>query len=419
MKFIINGSKKLAGEIEVRGSKNATTPVIAATILSDKKVVLKNIPLIKDCLTMLEILKSMGSEVIWISKNSVSINNKNLDPKKLNQELVCKIRSSLLIVGPILARFGEVTIATPGGCVIGARPIDTHLEAFKSLGAEVIFDEKIGAHNIKLKKVSKNLVVLREASVTGTESVMMLGYKYAFEIRNAAMEPHVVALGNFLKKLGVKITGLGNHTISIIPAKVKPKEIDFTIIGDEIEMGTFAILGAATRSKIIISGIIPEHMDLTLEKLREMGVVFEISENKMMINGPKCDLKSAKIEARPYPGLPTDLQAIFSVLATQAKGSSLIFDTMYEGRLKYLEELKKMGAEATILDPHRAIITGPTILYGTEVTSLDLRAGATLIIAALIAKGRSVLGNAEQIDRGYEKIDERLKNIGADIIREE
>ncbi len=419
MKFIINGSNKLSGEIEVRGSKNATTPIIAATILSDKRVVLKNIPLIKDCLTMLDILKSMGSEIVWISKNSVSINNKNLDPKKLNQELVCKIRSSLLIVGPMLARFGEVTIATPGGCVIGARPIDTHLEAFKSLGAEVFFDEKMGAHNIKLGKVSKNLVILREASVTGTESVMMLGYKYAFEIRNAAMEPHVVALGNFLKKLGVKISGLGTYGMKIIPAKSKPKEINFSIINDEIEMGTFAILGAATRSKITISGVIPEHLDLTLEKLREMGVVFEIVGDKMIIDGPKCDLKSAKIEARPYPGLPSDLQAMFSVLATQAKGSSLIFDTLYEGRLKYLEELKKMGAEATILDPHRAIVTGPTILYGTEVTSLDLRAGATLVIAALIAKGKSVLGNAEQIDRGYENIDERLKKIGADITREE
>lgn len=417
MNFLINGGKKLSGEILVKGSKNATTPIIAATILSTKKVILKNVPKIGDVFVMLDILKSMGSEISWVGERSVSIDNKNLNPESLNQELVCKIRSSLLIVGPMLARFGEVTISTPGGCVIGARPIDTHLEAFKSLGAEVEFNEDIGAHNIKLKKVSKNLVVLREASVTGTESVMMLGYKYAFEIRNAAMEPHVVALGNFLKKLGVRITGLGNHTMSIMPAKEKPKEFSFSIINDEIEMGTFAILGAATRSKISISGIIPEHLDLTLEKLREMGVVFEISKNKMIVDGPKCDLKSAKIEARPFPGLPTDLQAMFSVLATQAEGSSLIFDTLFEGRLKYLEELKKMGAEVTILDPHRAIVTGPKVLYGTEVTSLDLRAGATLIIAALVAKGKSSLGNAEQIDRGYESLDLRLKNLGADIER--
>ena len=418
MKFIINGGKSLKGEVAIFGSKNAATPVIAATLLTESPCVLENIPRVSDALTMLEILKSMGSEQSWIDDHTLRIANHNIDPKRINQNLVCKIRSSILLLGPLLARFGKVELATPGGCQIGARPIDTHLEAFKALGAEVLFDDKSGLYRIVLDGEPSTEVVLREASVTATENLLMLGFKRPLTIKIAATEPHVVCLGSFLENLGASIEGLGHHIIKIKPAPQKlSKELKFSIINDEIEMGTFAILGATTKGKIAIKGFVPDQLNLVLEKLKEMGVVFSIDGNCLLVNGPACNMKAAKIEARVYPGIPSDLQALFGVLATQAHGTSLIFDTLYEGRLKYIDELKKMGADATILDPHRALIKGPAVLHGTIVQSLDLRAGATLVIAALVAKGESVLGGAEQIDRGYERFDERLRALGADIKR--
>lgn len=417
MKLIINGGRTLQGEIKVSGSKNAATPVIAATLLTEVPCVLSNVPRISDVLTMLEILKIMGSRQRWLDDHTIEIINDKIDPIRLDQNLVCKIRSSILLVGPLLARFKKVIFATPGGCHIGSRPIDTHLESLKTLGANIEVDEKSGLYSISLEKNSVHEVVLREASVTATENLLMLGSKYPLLIKVAAMEPHVGCLGDFLNHLGAGITGLGTPWITTKPNSIKPKAVTFAIINDEIEMGTFAILAAATKSKLTITGIVTSHMDLVLEKLREMGVVFEIVDDRLLINGPAGNLKAAKIETKIYPGIPTDLQAPFGVLATQAHGASLIFDTLYDGRLKYIDELKKMGAEATILDPHRALIKGPTVLHATAIESVDLRAGVTLVIAALIAKGESILGGAEQVDRGYEKIDERLRALGADIKR--
>ncbi len=417
MKFIINGGRTLQGEIKVSGSKNAATPVIAATLLTKVPCILSNVPRINDVLTMLEILKKMGSRQRWLDEHTIEIINDNIDPAQLDQNLVCKIRSSILLVGPLLARFKKVVFATPGGCHIGSRPIDTHLESLKTLGASVEFDDKSGLYTIILEKNSVQEVVLREASVTATENLLMLGAKYPLLIKVAAMEPHVGCLGAFLSNLGAEFSGLGTPWITTKPNNDQTKAIKFSIINDEIEMGTFAILAAATKSKLVIKGIIKNNLDLVLEKLREMGVVFEIDSDRLTVNGSASNLKAAKIETKIYPGIPTDLQAPFGVLATQAEGASLIFDTLYDGRLKYIDQLKKMGAEATILDPHRALIKGPTVLHGTDIESVDLRAGATLVIAAMIAKGTSTVGGAEQIDRGYELIDERLRALGADIKR--
>ncbi len=418
MKFVINGGKSLKGEIAVSGSKNGATPVIAATVLTDRKCVLRNVPRISDVMTMLELLRSMGSEQRWLDDHTVEISNHALDPARLNQNLICKIRSSILLLGSLVSRFGRARIATPGGCHIGSRPIDTHLGSLKALGAVIDFDVPSGIYSISLEKKQVDTVVLREASVTATEVLMMLGARMPFKIKLAAMEPHVVALARFLEMLGVDVRGAGSYMIQLAPASVPGKgSIDFFIDNDEIEMGTFAILAAATKGTIAIRGVMPDHLDLVLEKLREIGVVFDIKGDRLLINGPAGNLRAAKIETRMYPGIPSDIQAPFGVLATQAQGASLIFDTLYDGRLKYIDELKKMGADATVLDPHRALIKGPTVLHGTAVDSLDLRAGATLVIAALIAKGESVLGGAEQIDRGYERIDERLRELGADIRR--
>ncbi len=275
-------------------------------------------------------------------------------------------------------------------------------------------------YNVVLDKPKTKKVVLKELSVTATENLLMFAVNEGLEIRLAASEPQISDLCYFLQKMGGEILGIGTNFLSIAERKTKNKifeKISHKIINDVIEAGTFAVLAAATKSNILIKGCDPDFLDAPLMKLKDFGVSFSIKNNSILVNGKTSVLKAAKIQTLPYPGFPTDLQAPFGVLATQAKGSSLIFDIMYEGRLKYINELKKMGADAVVLDPHRAVINGPTVLEGAEIESMDLRAGATLVIAALLAKGKSIIGNVEQIDRGYEKLEERLLNLGADIKR--
>lgn len=422
MKFIINGGKKLEGEITARGFKNSATPIIAATLLIDRVCILENIPRIGDVEKLLEILKGIGSKQKWLDEHTLEIQNDDLSPRNLDQDLLGQIRSSILLIGPILARFGELQFAVPGGCKIGSRPIDTHLEAFRDAGAEIEFDEGRGLYSIRLKKLQNREVYLKELSVTATENLLMLGCVHALEIRLAAIEPHVFDLARFLEKLGARIENFNGHSFRIAPPKKinsadSSGPIRHKIINDPIEIGTFAILAAATKSRINIRGFEAEYSEATLRKLKDFGVAFEINGGILTIDGQKSYLRAATVKTFPYPGLPTDLQAPFGVLATQAEGASLIFDTLYEGRLKYIDELKKMGADAVILDPHRALISGPAVLHGARIESLDLRAGATLVIAALIAQGQSELDNIEQIDRGYERLDERLQELGADIKR--
>lgn len=421
MKFIVNGGRKLEGEISVMGFKNAATPIIAATILTEKPCIIENIPLIGDVLTMIKILESMGSKIVWLDKNVIKIVNDDIDPLKADKHLIRSIRSAILIIGPILARFGRVHIGTPGGCLIGARPLDAHLDSLKELGAIVVYDEKNDIYEIKKPKSGKwgNEVILKEFSVTATENLMMLGMSCGnLKIDLAAAEPHIQDLGNFLKKLGAKIKGLGTHEIIMSGSVENEKEIKHRIIEDPIEAGTFMVLGAINKGKLIIKNAPLSYLTSPLQKLKEFGVDYKIlNEKEIMINGESSSLHGAKIQTLPYPGFPTDLQSPFGVLATQSEGESLIFDTLYEGRLKYIEELRKMGANAEILDPHRAVVFGPTKLKGASIESLDLRAGATLVIAALAAEGKSILNNIEQIDRGYEKLEERLQKIGADIQR--
>ncbi len=421
MKFIIFGEQHLGGEIQVNGFKNAATPIIAATLLTKNTCVLKNIPRILDVFKMLDILKSCGSEIKWLDDHILEITNKDIDPGRIDQHLVKQIRSSILLVGPMLARFKKFRFAVPGGCKIGSRPIDTHVEAFERLGAKVDFDESTGLYEVFLEKPAINKVCLKEFSVTATENLLMFGAVHPLEIRLAACEPHVEDLGKFLiSALGAKITGLGTHTIfAQPPAAPKTGTTEYCIINDPIEAGTFAILAATTKSNLIIKGAMAEHLDAPFEKLKEFGVDLRFTaDDTLLVNGRNSFLRAANVQTLPYPGLPTDLQAPFGVLATQASGQSLIFDTLYPSRLGYIKEFKAMGADAEILGPHRAVINGPTVLRGAEITSLDLRAGATLVIAALVAKGKTTIGDIEQIDRGYENLDDRLRTLGANIKRE-
>ncbi len=414
--FEIQGGKKLKGEIAVRGSKNAALPILAATILTKKKCVISNLPLIEDIFVMLEILESMGAQVEWLGKRKIAVTCKNINPRKMNSKIVKKIRSSILLLGSLSARFDSFRMYQPGGCKIGARPVGTHFDALEKMGVEIKGFGKIFSVNSKKRKASP--IVLREFSVTATENAMMLAASLPGKttVKIAAAEPHVQDLGKFLVAMGAKIKGLGTHTLEI-----KGRKNLFggshRIIPDANEAATFLILGVASMSRIRVRGAKEEHLDLVLEKLRQFGADFKIGKD-CIETIPKKKLEAfGKLDARIYPGFPSDVQAPMGVLATQAFGSTLIHDTLFEGRFNYIKELEKMGARASILNPHQASIKGKTRLKGTTITSFDLRAGASMIIAALIAQGKSIIKDIYQVDRGYEKIEKRLQKLGADIKR--
>ncbi len=414
--FEIQGGKRLKGKIEVRGSKNAATPILAATLLTSETCVLKNIPLVEDVFSMMEIMKSMGSEIKWIGKHSVSIRNRLIDPRKINFERVGKIRSSVLFLGVLSARCGKFKIISPGGCVIGARPMGTHFDALIKMGVRVKRQGEYYIVDARFRKATE--ITLKEFSVTATENAMMLAAALPGKtiIKIAAAEPHVEDLGKFLIKIGAGIKGLGTHTLEITGIK-KTRGARHEIIPDANEAATFLVLGVAAKSAIRVHNARAEHLDLVLEKLREFGADFHIGKNYIDVLPTRKIKAVKKIDTRPYPGIPTDIQAPLGVLATQAKGETLIFDTMFEGRFNYLGELEKMGGCVKILNPHQALISGPTKLQGSVIKSFDLRAGASLIIAALIAVGKTIIEDVYQVDRGYEKIEERLRKLGAEIKR--
>lgn len=417
MKFVIHGGKRLTGTITVGGMKNAATPAIAATLLTDEPCILHNIPRIADVEAMLSIIRSMGGRAEWIDNNSVRIENRGIDIAKLDQKQVKRLRSSILFLGPLLTRWDTVTLSEPGGCIIGNRPLDTHLLGLQKLGAQFErSDSAITAHRESLRGAR---IVQREASVTGTENIVMAATGAAGEtqIVNAAMEPHVQDVCRMLVAMGARIEGIGT-TLLTIQGGHPLKGVEYTIIPDTIEAGTFLMLGFATRSEITIRGARAEHMEVVLETLSAMGAHYECGEGYIRTL-PSPALQAARLETRAYPGIPTDMQSLFGVLATQTQGATMIHETMFEGRLGYIQELTKMGANATVLDPHRVMVSGPTPLYGKEIYSLDLRAGAALVIAALIASGETIIHDAQIIDRGYERIEERLSALGADIRRME
>jgi len=414
-KFIIEGGQRLKGEIKVGGMKNAATPILASTLLISENCLLKNLPNITDVKTMIEILKSLGSKIEFLEEHVIKINNENVSLQSLDKILIKKMRSSILLMGPLLAKFGQVEIPEPGGCIIGNRPIDSHLYALEKLGAKI--EKENDFYGLKTKGLEGAEIVLPEFSVTATENAIMAAVlaKGKTIIKLAAAEPHVQDLCNFLNKAGAKISGIGTHTLEIQGVK-KLNGVEHTIIPDQIEVGTLAVIATLNRGEILIKDIIPEHLDIILLKLKEIGVIFELKGNSIKVYHT-ANLKAFNLQTLPYPGFPTDLQAPFGVLATQCQGTSLIKDPMYEGRLGYIQELIKMGANAIIADPHRVIITGPTPLYGQEIKSFDLRAGATLIIAGMIAQGITIINDAQLVDRGYEKLDERLNKLGAKIKR--
>lgn len=415
--FIINGPSKLRGEVKISGSKNAALPIICATLLARGKSVIENVPDIADIRNLLLILESVGAKT-KLENNVCEIDATNIINSEPDHKLVKHIRASILLIGPLLARCNEVKIAHPGGCFIGARPVGTHFKAFENLGAKIIPNED--CYHLRTGKLIGKKIILDEISVTATENIIMAAVlaEGETEIRLAATEPHVVDLCEMLVKMGAKIEGIGSHFIKILGVK-KLESVEYTLIPDQIEAGTYALAAAATKSELSIKGFIPEHHDIFLKKLAEVNVNFEIVEPDVLNIKPTTLFKATSIRTDIWPNFPSDLQAPFAILLTQAEGTSEIYETMFEGRLNYLNELSKMGANCAIRNSHQASITGPTPLYGTKITTLDLRAGATLIIAALLAEGESLIENAEIIDRGYEKIEEKLQNLGVSIERVE
>ena len=411
----------MQGEIEVMGSKNAALPILAATILTKEPCTIGNLPLIEDIFKLISVLEKMGAKVDWLGERKIKVQCNNIEVKKIPNELLGYFRGAVLIWGALLARFDNFKTKTPGGCVIGARPLDTHTDAFFQMGVHAkesgkffsfkkdpaVFDSKENCE-----------VILDEFSVTGTENVLLLASSQARKtiLKIADTDYQVQELAKVLNKMGAKVKITGPHVFEI-EGKENLKGFNCDLIGDPIEAGTFVIVVLATRGDVLIKNVEVEHLSLFFKKLKNFGANLEFPDKHSVRVLPSPKLLIDKIQSLPYPGIHTDLQPNFGVLATQTKGSTLIHDPLYEGRLKYLEELNKMGADIIFCDPHRAIVNGPTSLRGIEVPSLDLRAGAALIIAGLIAHGITTIKNAYQVDRGYEKIEERLQKIGADIKR--
>jgi UDP-N-acetylglucosamine 1-carboxyvinyltransferase len=415
--FRIQGGKRLTGTIPVYGLKNAATPIIAATLLSRERSVLENMPRIEDVFRMLEIIESLGATVEWQGERTVAITPAEIDPTQADQDKVKRLRSSILLLGSLSARFDRFELRQPGGCVIGARPVDTHVDALAKLGVAITLTEKGYAIEAGGRHAGK--VVLRELSVTATENAMMLAAILPDEtvIKIAACEPHVVDLGRFLQKMGAQVSGLGTHTITIT-GRSELAGATHAIMPDHNEAATFLTLGVATGSEITVEHAREDDLDIVLEKLKEFGASFTVVPDAITVHPAETLRAVPKIDTRPYPGIPTDIQAPLAVLATQAEGETLIFDTMFEGRFNYTTELEKMGAKLTVLNPHQVLVHGRTSLRGTIIKSYDLRAGASLIIAALAASGETIIEDIYQVDRGYEAIEKRLSAIGASIIRE-
>ncbi len=413
--LIIQGGDKLEGSIEVRGCKNSAAPLLAATLLTSEPCVLKNVPRITDILAMIEIMESLGARITWTGPHELTVEAGNLSMAGFDTSKMGRMRVSILFLAPLLHRFSKVEIPEPGGCILGKRPIDTHLGVFSRFGVTV--NRMQNVYQFERSRLKGAVLILPEISVTATENALMAAVvaEGTTILKLAAVEPHVINLVESLNRMGAHIELMESHTFRIEGVS-SLHGATMEVIPDWIEVGTFAVLAAATRSELTIGPIIPEHLDRILLQLSIAGVPWDIEGDRLKIK-KVSQLKAFKLQALPYPGFPTDLQAPFGVLATQAAGTSLIHDPLYEGRMGYVNELMKMGADAIIADPHRVIITGPTPLYGGSIKGLDLRAGATLVIAGLLAQGETRIAEAEQIDRGYEDLDGRLRALGARIER--
>lgn len=417
-KYIIEGGVRLKGEIKISGNKNSVLPCMAAALLTEETVTLKNCPKIADVQVFLELLRSLGVEIIEGADGEIKLKAKQISTDILNKELMVRLRASVLLVGPLLARLGKVEFYHPGGDIIGKRSIETHLKGFKSLGYEFEKEDKryLGK---RTRHVSEDVeIFLDEPSVTATENLVLAAVlgKGKTIIKNCAMEPHVVDLCNLLLKMGAKIEGVGSTTLIIHP-KEKLNGTEFKIGQDYVEIGTYAIAAAITSGNLILTNCNLEDLEPIFLPLEEFGVKLEkYGTDKIKVSADH--LKSIeKLSVRPWPGFPTDLMSVFIVLATQSEGVTLLHDWMYESRMFFVDKLISMGASIIIADPHRVLVHGPSKLIGRELETPDIRAGMALVLASLCAKGTSVINKAELIERGYEDVVGNLSRLGVNIQR--
>jgi UDP-N-acetylglucosamine 1-carboxyvinyltransferase len=422
VRYIVEGGRRLAGTIEPGGNKNAALPIIAAALLTDQTVTLTNVPRIRDTEVLVDLVRSVGAEAAWTQQNTLVITAKAVRSVDLDPELCAKIRASILLAGPLLARTGAVTLPPPGGDVIGRRRVDTHFLALEQLGAKVAADH---SYDFKASKLTGADVFLDEPSVTATENALMAAALASGTtiLRNAASEPHVQDLAHFLVAMGARIEGIGTNTLTIhgVPAL---HGATHRIGPDHIEVGSLIGLAAVTKSRLTIKNAGVEHLRSTLMNFERLGVVAHAMGDDLIVPAEqsrriKSDLGGhiPKIEDQPWPAFPADLMSIAIVTATQCDGVILMFEKMFESRMFFVDKLIAMGARIVLCDPHRAIIAGPSRLRGARVESPDIRAGMAMLLAALCAEGTSTINNAQQIERGYERIDERLNALGASITR--
>ncbi len=420
--FVIEGGKPLNGRVRAAGNKNAALPLLAATLLADSPVTLTNVPRIRDVETMIELLQGLGAGADWIGPNEVRVDPESLSSHEVDAGLAERIRASFLLAGPLLARLGRASVPPPGGDVIGRRRLDPHLHALQALGAEIEVERR---YEMRADGLRGRGIFLDEASVMATENTIMAAVLAAGEttIENAACEPHVQDLCRLLVSLGAEIEGIGSNLLTIRGVE-RLRGGEWSISPEHIEVGSFIGLAAVTNSDLTIERVAPRDLRAILLNFGRLGIQVELGDDWLRVP-PNQELviqndlgdQIPKIEDGPWPAFPADLTSIAVAVATQALGTLLVFEKMFENRLFFVDKLVSMGAKIIVCDPHRVVVTGPSRLFGQRLTSPDIRAGMAMLIAALCAEGRSTIGNVGEIDRGYERIDERLRALGAEIER--
>ena len=420
--FVIEGGQPLGGTVRAAGNKNAALPILAASILASDEVLLSNVPRITDVETMVELLADLGANAEWSGPNDVRVDGRGVEKTHLDPDLAREIRASFLLAGPLLTRFGRVTVPPPGGDVIGRRRLDTHFHAFTALGANV---ELNGAYDLSANGLKGTRMYLDEASVMGTENAIMAAVLAEGEtiLGHAACEPHIQDLCRFLVSLGARIEGIGSNVLHIHGVDGL-RGGEHRIGSDHIEVASFVGLAAVTGGEVVVEDVQPDDLISIVPAFRKLGIEMEVTDSSVRVPaGQRLHIEDdlggqiPKIESGIWPAFPADLTSIAVTVATQARGTILIFEKMFESRLFFVDKLVNMGARIILCDPHRAVVTGPARLYGERMESPDIRAGMAMLIASLCAEGTSRIGNVQQIDRGYERIDERLRGLGAQIGR--
>ena len=415
-KMVILGGVKLHGEVKISGAKNSAVAILVATILVKGKCVIENVPHVSDILDLIDIINGLGGVAEFVGEDTVEVDCSDLTDYVASYDSVRKIRASSYLMGALLGRLKKASVALPGGCDFGVRPIDQHIKGFEALGAKV--DIEYGMVNITADELVGDTVYLDVVSVGATINIMLAAALAdgITVIDSAAKEPHVVDVANFLNSMGANIKGAGTDVIKIRGVK-ELHGGTFSVIPDQIEAGTFMIAAAATRGDVMVTNIIPKHMESLSAKLEEMGVGVEEYDEAIRIYVDKPELKRANVKTQPYPGFPTDLQPQMLTLLTVAKGTSIMKENVWDNRFKYIDELNRMGANVNVEGKDVAVVEGGSRLTGAPVCATDLRAGAAMVIAALIADGVTEIYNLQYIDRGYENLEEKLRALGAQITR--